>query len=567
MPRPSPLRNLTTARPYTSDYQSLTPRTPHSRAGLAEEALDEVALEPLGDDDYRTYRQQQAEPLLASSASESFPPSGYRNRGDDHDMFGGEKSRLSLQLVLSRLPVVMGGILACILLGMTIVSLKRPDVLEHYIGYGTVVEQDAATPPQEQSLEPLDPSIISYANYTQFPLLPTEYKAECDKIMHGFMHHGAYWDKPLHGPQDVLHHDPKDWTLFEHENINVCKSTITYMLDGHVGLLADLALMSQAASLARQQNRTFFVDDTYWNRGRWTDHFQDVRSRQPGPERGCRAPPPEELVACPRTARHWVVNSRTAKFHFGHPFSEEFEDPYKIGLNRLRPMYNGAYDSFTETIRPNAETAALIRSARDEFAAAYGEIPYISVHLRRGDRKAQSWKYWGKHVPIPDYVDALEDTFRRLLADKGSRSMIYVASDSPPAQSDFIASLPSSTSVYSLAASNKSDLNDLASPREYVQADFDLLKEDERIKLTRGMIVDFAMLSGFWAWPGDVTPVATICTITSSVCRISAVGLGWETAFGHVKDSGEVDEEGKGWVEIDNRDTVQPVWQPFELFN
>lgn len=26
---------------------------------------------------------------------------------------------------------------------------------------------------------------------------------------------------------------------------------------------------------------------------RWTDHFQDVRARQPGPERGCRAPPPE----------------------------------------------------------------------------------------------------------------------------------------------------------------------------------------------------------------------------------------------------------------------------------
>ena len=28
---------------------------------------------------------------------------------------------------------------------------------------------------------------------------------------------------------------------------------------------------------------------------RWTDHFQDVRARQPGPERGCRAPPPDGL--------------------------------------------------------------------------------------------------------------------------------------------------------------------------------------------------------------------------------------------------------------------------------
>lgn len=28
---------------------------------------------------------------------------------------------------------------------------------------------------------------------------------------------------------------------------------------------------------------------------RWTDHFQNVRSRQPGPEPGCRAPPPEGM--------------------------------------------------------------------------------------------------------------------------------------------------------------------------------------------------------------------------------------------------------------------------------
>ena len=27
----------------------------------------------------------------------------------------------------------------------------------------------------------------------------------------------------------------------------------------------------------------------------WSDHFQDVRARQPGPEPGCRAPPPEGL--------------------------------------------------------------------------------------------------------------------------------------------------------------------------------------------------------------------------------------------------------------------------------
>jgi hypothetical protein len=44
------------------------------------------------------------------------------------------------------------------------------------------------------------------------------------------------------------------------------------------------------------------------------------------------------------------------------------------------------------------------------------------------------------------------------------------------------------------------------------------------------------------------------------------VGLGWERAFGAVNEMGAIYEKGKGWVEIDNRDQVIPVWQAFQLF-
>ena len=53
--------------------------------------------------------------------------------------------------------------------------------------------------------------------------------------------------------------------------------------------------------------------------GRWSDYFSDVRLLRPGPEPGCKPPPPTgkyypivrstdpdywtELVACPRSAR------------------------------------------------------------------------------------------------------------------------------------------------------------------------------------------------------------------------------------------------------------------------
>ncbi|EPQ60231.1 hypothetical protein GLOTRDRAFT_52191 [Gloeophyllum trabeum ATCC 11539] len=356
------------------------------------------------------------------------------------------------------------------------------------------------------------------------------------------------------------------------------------MLDGHVGLLADLALMAQIAGLAREQNRTFLVDDTYWNRGKWIDHFQHVRGRQPGPEPGCRAPPPEELVACPRTARHWVVNSRTAKYHLGHAFSEEYEDPYAHSINRVKPIFERAATSFRQTIRPNANTAALIRTARDEVTtytppsvkstlsntSTNNPEGYVAVHIRRGDRHAHSWKYHDSYVPLPNYVQAVQETAARL--NLTQPFPVYVASDSPAAFEEFRTSMPPDTPVFSLWNSERKQLPPLASTQEYIQKEFNELSGEERMKLTTGAIVDFAMVSGMWSWEGDVVPAATVCTISSNICKMAAVGLGWDNAFGFgdplVDHSmGEIDEDEKRWVEIDQQGTVAPAWTAFELFN
>ena len=51
------------------------------------------------------------------------------------------------------------------------------------------------------------------------------------------------------GVLDVVHHDNEG-------GAEVCTSTITYMFDGTVGLLADLALVAQAAALAREVSAT-----------------------------------------------------------------------------------------------------------------------------------------------------------------------------------------------------------------------------------------------------------------------------------------------------------------------
>lgn len=53
---------------------------------------------------------------------------------------------------------------------------------------------------------------------------------------------------------------------------------------------------------------------------------------------------------------------------------------------------------------------------------------------------------------------------------------------------------------------------------------------------------------------------------SSNICRLAAVGLGWERAFGAVDEMGYLDEKLKRWVEIDQKGQIVPVWEPFELF-
>ncbi|KAJ8084943.1 hypothetical protein PM082_003720 [Marasmius tenuissimus] len=567
MPRPRPLTQ--TANSHSSDYDygfqsQLTPRTPHSRSGRAEEARGRIEIVDEDDEDELLEDEMgnlQHVPLLRSSASDSFPTTGYRGRGDDNPT--GTRTKkfegLTLQTIASRLPVVIGSMVAGLLLVLLVVSYQQPGTLEEYMG---AVAPSAASGNTDLTNSTGSnsshlASVISYENYTAFPLKPEEYVKECGKLVGAWMgSHGDYWEAPKKGALDVVHDSGP----------TVCNSTITYMLGGKVGLIADLALMAQAAALARERNRTFLVDDTYWNRGKWKDHFEDVRVTQPGPEPDCQAPPPEELVACPRSARHWVINAGTARYHFGHGYHEHYEDAYGHKLNRAKPIYYRALESLSTTIRPNANNRDLITAARKELSEL--STDYLSVHIRRGDHKASSWKYSspGIQVPIEEFVDATLQTWKRLSLPE-SQPLIYIASDSPAAIAEF--SKPFDRSVwttFSLAQSQNDQLKALASPEQYFQKDFDKLYTlDQRISLTRGVLVDLALLSGLWG-EGEIEPQAVVCTIPSTICKLSAVGLGWTRAFGDVNDMGEIDQDHKRWVEIDEKGAIAPMWSAYNMF-
>ena len=267
MPRNS--LNLSAAWTDSADY-NIVPRTPHSRSGRAEEGFTEEDLHDEDAASFATYREQQREPLLASSTSTSFPATGYRSSGDDGSAKKSASKPFSGKRVLTYTPLLAGVVVAGVLLSLVVVSFTKPKALDDAIGYSehtdtptmSLVEditEATQQAPQPSFVDTIPPPgyEISYENYTKFPLTGNEYRHECGLYMSQMkgMPHGAYWSA-LHGVMDVAHHDAvPDYVLPESVPMRVCSKTITYQLDGHVGLVADLALMAQAAAFAREVSR------------------------------------------------------------------------------------------------------------------------------------------------------------------------------------------------------------------------------------------------------------------------------------------------------------------------
>lgn len=238
----------------------LTPRTPHSRNGLAEEGYTEVELDELPEyeeeDPFARSRQGTPPSTSPSSESTAFPP-GYRSAGDDQEILGPKTRICPTPLMFAeRLIFLSAWFFVIGVFALFYMSFKR-DMEEDPFGL-----------------------VINYRHYYVFPLTGAQYGHECEKLS-WFKEGPDYWDMPLSGPLDVIHHDRQ---LYAHGRSTTCSSTVTYQLDGHASIATDLALMAQVAALAHevrdasgdsaavtdsiQRNSTFFVDDTYWNRGR-----------------------------------------------------------------------------------------------------------------------------------------------------------------------------------------------------------------------------------------------------------------------------------------------------------
>lgn len=218
-------------------------------------------------------------------------------------------------------------------------------------------------------------------------------------------------------------------------------------------------------------------------------------------------------------------------------------------------VYERARASLEQTILPNARSAALIQGAREEIlstlsvhslpqdldsseSARVGDEPapstqalYIGVHIHRGERTLGASEHRDSKddaIPVEKFVEGARSTWDMFFGDTSHNPatrdvssgrpdhypappIMWLASDSLAAARDFVSRFSPATAVFSLEHSTKPELRGLAPEREYVQAEFDAESLEERVRLTRGMIVDFAMLSGLWASSGHAVPEAVVC--------------------------------------------------------
>jgi hypothetical protein len=222
-----------------------------------------------------------------------------------------------------------------------------------------------------------------------------------------------------------------------------------------------------------------------------------------------------------------TTKTREFKSHFEGRLVTGQPCRFAHDLNRLKPVYDKARFSFLETIRPNARSRNLINLAKQELTRVFTshyELPapgdtedsaavYVGVHIRRGDRPPKGWKYHQKPIPTEVFAEAVATTWKRLHEDAADIApAVYLASDSPDSIKEF-ASLVQGP-LFTLRDSKLPDLKSIASDEEYLQKSFVLLPAKKRLSLTRGALVDLAMISGLWDSEREAMLLdATVCGV------------------------------------------------------
>ncbi|KAF2134234.1 hypothetical protein P153DRAFT_372683 [Dothidotthia symphoricarpi CBS 119687] len=214
--------------------------------------------------------------------------------------------------------------------------------------------------------------------------------------------------------------------------LKVCDKTLTYVMETEdAGFGNTLMRLWMSYGLAQTEGRTFFIDDTRWPYGKYLSYFI------PPPTAGCLPPPKSHMVPCPHTARHIVISGATVKSHFGHAFTEEWEDATKMRVQRQHKIFallRTGYEALFK-LRPN-DAKYVLNRALDVYGAVKQEGGIsIGMHVRHGDKHPMEYQYQKDYIPLARYLDTARDLYIDLV-EGGLKAAKKRTGNSPQQQDD-----------------------------------------------------------------------------------------------------------------------------------
>ncbi|KAK5663494.1 hypothetical protein OQA88_3924 [Cercophora sp. LCS_1] len=361
----------------------------------------------------------------------------------------------------------------------------------------------------------------------------------------------------------------------------VCEKSLTFVLEPlDAGLGKTLMMIWMAYGIAEKEGRAFFIDDSRWAYGKYSDIFQEL------PDTGCSAPPKEEMIPCPRQARHLIATTATAHVLFsGLGYNPDAPEP--LDQTNQKAEFALARRGHDALFRLNKDDAEYVEHrSRDLMAKRI--VPRtkgtqngvsIGAHIRRGDRHPLEYQYRDSYIPLNKYADAarnmIENKFNHAGAfgteDRAAKehSFLILASDDPVVHesAELTGSSPAQDRI-KLASKQavEAPTPDRHIMRKFVDENFGweggffapmfwnlgtastsaantarspggqpvLSPETTRLRslVGRAYMMDLAVLAD--------TSDAIVCTASAAGCRLLAVMMGWESAM-----------ENGNWVNID----------------
>lgn len=317
--------------------------------------------------------------------------------------------------------------------------------------------------------------------------------------------------------------------------------------------------------------------------GKYTSYFH------PPPVPKCRPPPRHQMLPCPHHARHLVVSAATVTSTFGGAFNEYYEDPRKMEVYRLKPIFQFARQGYEALFKLSSADDDYV-SGRVDVLKNQTEIPapkegngmIIGLHVRRGDRHPYEFQYSDSYVPLDRYSDKARELLQTAYKSGSSENMaaemhslMVVASDDPDVYySEEFSHAARAQEFIALASKSPSSTpasGDHAPIRRFVE---------EAVGWEGGFFSGMFWSLGRTSVPGTATthvpPTEAalhlrelvgraylldlavlgrvsdklVCTVSAMGCRLLGVMMGWDRAIvekGWVNIDGDFDWRGVSW--------------------